>query len=85
VYRVERLVDRQTYALKKVKLCGLSEKELEKALNEVRILVSISNPHIIAYKEAFVEGKCFWFPCDYLVWSWSSRTVGTSTSTYSNT
>ena len=33
----------------------LSIKEKENALNEVRILASISNPKIIAYKEAFFE------------------------------
>jgi NIMA (never in mitosis gene a)-related kinase len=33
----------------------LSPKEKENALNEVRILASISNPNICAYKEAFFE------------------------------
>jgi hypothetical protein len=30
---VERLADRKVYALKKVKLANLSEKEIENALN----------------------------------------------------
>lgn len=34
---------------------NLSTKEKENALNEVRILASINNPKIIAYKEAFFE------------------------------
>jgi NIMA (never in mitosis gene a)-related kinase len=34
---------------------GLSQKEKENALNEVRILASISCPYIVAYKEAFFE------------------------------
>jgi NIMA (never in mitosis gene a)-related kinase len=33
----------------------LSEKEKENALNEVRILASITHPNVIAYKEAFFE------------------------------
>jgi len=34
---------------------NLSTKEKENALNEVRILASIQNPNIVAYKEAFFE------------------------------
>lgn len=41
VYHVRRFLDNQTYALKKVKMVKLSEKEKENALNEVRILASI--------------------------------------------
>ena len=43
------------YALKKVKLNNLSDKEKENAINEVRILASIKHPHVISYKEAFFE------------------------------
>ena len=43
------------YALKKVKMGGLSQKEKENALNEVRILASINTPTIVRYKEAFFE------------------------------
>jgi NIMA (never in mitosis gene a)-related kinase len=34
---------------------ALSEKEKENALNEVRILASISHQNICAYKEAFID------------------------------
>lgn len=43
------------YALKKVKLDHLSEKERENAINEVRILASIKHPNVIQYKEAFLD------------------------------
>jgi NIMA (never in mitosis gene a)-related kinase len=52
---VKRTSDGKEYALKKVKLIGLSDKEKENALNEVRILASINNPYIIGYKEAFFD------------------------------
>lgn len=55
VYLVLRVSDNQTYAMKKVKLQKLSSKEKENALNEVRILASISHPNVIGYKEAFFE------------------------------
>jgi len=43
------------YALKKVKMLNLSDKEKENALNEVRILASINHANVIAYKEAFID------------------------------
>ena len=55
VYKVKRKQDSQTYALKKVKLQNLNEKEKQNALNEIRILASIKSPFVISYKEAFIE------------------------------
>ena len=55
VYRVKRVQDGLEYALKKVKLGNLSEKEKENALNEVRILASVKHRNIIGYKEAFID------------------------------
>lgn len=55
VYKVMRKSDNQFYALKKVQLGSLKPKEKENALNEVRILASVSHPNIIAYKEAFID------------------------------
>jgi len=55
VYKVKRISDGQEYAMKKVKMSSLSEKEKQNALNEVRILASINNPYIVGYKEAFFE------------------------------
>ena len=36
-------------------MMGLSEKEKENSVNEVRILASISSPYVISYKEAFID------------------------------
>ena len=55
VYKVSRIEDGKEYALKKVKMTGLSSKEKENALNEVRILASINHPNVISYKEAFID------------------------------
>ena len=41
--------------MKRVRLNCLKIKERENALNEIRILASIKDNHIIGYKEAFVE------------------------------
>ena len=53
VYKVKRIVDGDIYALKKVKLLNLSEKEKQNSLNEVRLLASIKSNFVISYKEAF--------------------------------
>jgi NIMA (never in mitosis gene a)-related kinase len=55
VYKVRRLSDYCIYALKKVQLGRLNDKEKLNALNEVRILASIEHPNIIEYKEAFID------------------------------
>lgn len=52
---MKRASDGAVYALKKVKMGKLSTKEKENALNEVRILASVSHETIIGYKEAFFE------------------------------
>ena len=57
VYKVKRKIDNQIYALKKVKLINLSEKEKLNSLNEVRILASIKSNFVISYKEAFFDEK----------------------------
>mmetsp|Transcript_17715 Transcript_17715/g.48191 ORF Transcript_17715/g.48191 Transcript_17715/m.48191 type:complete len:502 (-) Transcript_17715:93-1598(-) len=57
VYKVQRLADGEIYALKKVKLPSLSDKEKQNALNEVRLLASVQDKYIIAYKEAFFDDK----------------------------
>ena len=55
MYKVRRAEDNEVYALKKVKMLNLSDKEKENALNEVRILASIKHPSICSYKEAFID------------------------------
>ena len=57
VYKVKRLIDNNIYALKKVKLLNLSDKEKSNALNEVRILASVKSNNVISYKEAFFDEK----------------------------
>ena len=47
--------DGNIYALKRVKMLNLSEKEKLNALNEVRILASVKSNYVISYKEAFFD------------------------------
>ena len=57
VFKVKRNVDNKIYALKKVKLLNLSDKEKENSLNEVRILASVKSNFVVSYKEAFFDEK----------------------------
>ncbi|OMJ94108.1 hypothetical protein SteCoe_2738 [Stentor coeruleus] len=57
VLKVRRISDNKIYALKKVRLSRLKEKEKRNALNEVRILASIHHKNIISYKEAFYDDE----------------------------
>jgi len=57
VYKVRRKIDNQLYALKKVSLQNLKEKNILNSLNEIRLLASIKSNYIISYKEAFYEEK----------------------------
>ena len=55
VYKVKRNEDGCVYALKKVKIAMMSNKDKENAINEVRILSSIRHPNVVSYKEAFID------------------------------
>jgi len=57
VFKAKRISDGQVYAIKKVKMTKLSDREKQNAVNEVRILASINHPNIIGYKEAFFEDQ----------------------------
>ena len=50
VYKVKRISDNIIYAMKKVKLGMLNEREKINSLNEVRILASLNDKFIIGYK-----------------------------------
>ncbi len=55
MYHVKRKEDGKDYALKKVNMGNLGDKEKQNAINEVRILASIKHPCVSSYKEAFVD------------------------------
>ena len=55
VAQVRRKEDNKIYALKRVKITQMSTKERENALNEVRLLASVSHTNIIGYCESFFD------------------------------
>lgn len=57
VYKVKRISDSKIYALKKVRMNNLKDKEKLSAINEIRILASLDSPYIVGYKEAIYDEK----------------------------
>ena len=57
VKKCKRKVDGEVYAIKQVRMDKLKEKDKLNALNEIRILASVTSPYIIGYKEAFYDEK----------------------------
>ena len=54
---VTRKEDGKQYAMKRVKITQMNQKDRENALNEIRILASLNHPNIIAYHEAFFDDE----------------------------
>jgi len=52
--QVTRRTDGKTYALKKVDVSSLDDKELLSALNEIRLLASFAHPRIVRLYETFM-------------------------------
>lgn len=55
VYKVLRFADNEVYALKRVPFKNLKVKEIQNALNEIRILASVHHPNIVGYRESFID------------------------------
>jgi NIMA (never in mitosis gene a)-related kinase len=57
VYKALRHSDGRSYAVKVVNLSRLSSREIEDAVNEIRIMASFSSPFIISFHEAFCDHR----------------------------
>ena len=55
VFKVIRKLDGHIYAMKKVEMRQLKQKEKENALNEVRLIASFDDENIVSFKEVFLD------------------------------
>ena len=55
VYKVSKDGDKRYYALKIVKIMKLKDKDKDNTLNEIRLLASLDDDHVIGYKDAFMD------------------------------
>lgn len=53
--KVERKSDKKIYALKRVNISKMSKREVQDAVNEIRILASVRHPHIVSFLQAFLD------------------------------
>lgn len=58
VYKVQRECDDKFYALKEMDLTSMSQSERNDAVNEVRILVSVSHPSVVRLLHPGQFGSC---------------------------
>ena len=64
VYEVRSHADGQLYAIKKITLLVNTrnpshiQKKLDTMLEEVKLLAGIKNPHVISYKDSWLETAC---------------------------
>ena len=57
VYLVDRLTDKQSYAVKETDVTKMSTVERDDAANEIRLLASVKHPNIVRYYGAFLDGN----------------------------
>jgi len=57
VYKVIRMCDQQSYALKVVELGGMNKKQVEDSINEIRIMASVQSPFIVSFHEATMHNE----------------------------
>eukprot|EP00191_Tetraselmis_sp_GSL018_P022066 CAMPEP_0177627202 /NCGR_PEP_ID=MMETSP0419_2-20121207/31074_1 /TAXON_ID=582737 /ORGANISM="Tetraselmis sp., Strain GSL018" /LENGTH=487 /DNA_ID=CAMNT_0019128333 /DNA_START=1440 /DNA_END=2900 /DNA_ORIENTATION=- len=57
VYKVKRISDEKVYAVKETDVKAMSQTERQEAVNEIRLLASVSHPNIVEYNEAFLDGN----------------------------
>jgi NIMA (never in mitosis gene a)-related kinase 1/4/5 len=52
--QVTRITDGKVYALKRVSIENMSQKELDDTLNEIRFLASFKHPRLVRWYETFL-------------------------------
>lgn len=57
VYRVKRIEDDKTYALKETDVASMNQLEKVDSVNEVRLMASLRHPNVVRYHEAFLDGN----------------------------
>jgi NIMA (never in mitosis gene a)-related kinase len=57
VYRAVRRATKRTYVVKQINVQLLSEEEQRDAVKEVRLMASLSHPHVVHYFDSFIDGS----------------------------
>lgn len=65
VFKVKRVSDGNSYALKMVDLSTMNQRQREDSVNEIRIMASITSPFIIKFHEATIQDHRLFIVTDY--------------------
>ena len=65
VFKVQNKKDKKYYAMKKISIEYLNEKEIEMIENEAKILSSIDSEYIVKYYDSSKESKTFYILMEY--------------------
>ena len=65
VYKVQSIIDNNTYVIKKMELKHMKEKQQNEAWKEVMILKKVNHPNIIKYHTSFLEEDCLYIVMEY--------------------
>lgn len=65
VYKIQEIATGDLWVSKKIPLEGLSSDQQEGALQEANLLRTMSHPHIVTYRESFIEGDTLYIIMEY--------------------
>ena len=65
VFKVRRVSDGNCYALKTVDLSALNQRQREDAVNEIRIMASVTSPFIVKFHEATIHDHRLFIVTEY--------------------
>lgn len=65
VYLVRHKKNSANYVIKEINISKMTKKEKDESLSEVRVLLRLQHPNIIAYKESFIDQGSLYIVTDY--------------------
>jgi serine/threonine protein kinase len=65
VFKVQSLLDKQIYVIKKMELKHMKEKQQKESWKEVMILKKVNHPNLIKYHTSFLEEDNLYIVMEY--------------------
>ena len=65
VYKIKEIKTGELWVSKKIPLGGLPSKEQDGSLQEANLLRTMSHPHVVTYRESFIEGDTLFIIMEY--------------------
>ena len=65
VYIVKSLTNLKKFALKKIVVNKDSPEEMQRVINEIKILKQLDHPYLIKYEDSFIHKNKIWIIMEY--------------------